>query len=160
MKEEEKNQNFANSINKLSEQFNCLKQEFNSYKTNLLNICWPIGSYYWTNRDINPEKLFGGKWEKIEGKFLFAADNERKVDSTGGQEKVTLTINEMPSHYHEPDGGGNFAKYYSSYTCGQGDYSNCVHDDGYSSRTSSTGGNQPHENMPPYIAAFCWKRKE
>ena len=32
LNEEEKNQNFANSINKLSEQFNCLKQEFNIIK--------------------------------------------------------------------------------------------------------------------------------
>ena len=60
--------------------------------------------------ELNPEKLFGGKWQKIEGKFLFAADDKRKVDSTGGKEKVTLTIEEMPSHDHEPLEGGLFAK--------------------------------------------------
>ena len=47
-----------------------------------------IGSYYWTNNNINPEKLFGGKWQKIEGKFLYAADENTKVDSTGGQKKL------------------------------------------------------------------------
>ena len=66
----------------------------------------------------------------------------------------------MPSHYHEPDGGGNFAKYSSYYSFKDGFYGNCVHYDGNSSKTSSTGGNQPHENMPPYIVAFCWKKKE
>ncbi len=50
-----------------------------------------------TNNNIYPEKVFGEKPQKIEGKFLYAADNNRKVDSTRGQEKVTLTIDEMPS---------------------------------------------------------------
>ena len=60
-----------------------------------------IGSYYWTAEPKNPEKYFGGKWQKIEGKFLYAADNNRKVDTIGGQEKVTLSINEMPQHSHK-----------------------------------------------------------
>ena len=66
----------------------------------------------------------------------------------------------MPSHSHTPDGGGNFPKYVSSYVCSSGSYSNSLHYDGHCTKTSSTGGNQPHENMPPYIAAFCWKRIE
>ena len=53
---------------------------------------------------MNPEKLFGGKWQIIEGKFLFAVDNKRKVDSTGGQKTITLIINKMPSHTHIPNG--------------------------------------------------------
>ena len=89
-----------------------MKEEFKNFKTNYLNISWPIGSYYWTNREINPEKLFGGKWQKIEGKFLFAADDERKVDSTGGKEKVILTIEEIPSYDHEPLEGGLFRQVY------------------------------------------------
>ena len=82
------NKNFENSINKLSEELNNLKEEFKNYKNNYLNLCWPIGSYYLTNNNINPEKLFGEKWQKIEGKFLYAADNNRKVDSTGIKKKL------------------------------------------------------------------------
>ena len=67
-----------------------------------------------TNNNIYPEKVFGEKPQKIEGKFLYDADNNRKVDSTGGQEKVTMTIDEMPSHDHTPVEGGSYLK--------QGDY--------------------------------------
>jgi len=28
----------------------------------------------------------------------------------------------------------------------------------YSTTTSSTGGGASHNNMPPYLAANCWKR--
>ena len=27
-----------------------------------------------------------------------------------------------------------------------------------SSTVDSKGGNQPHNNMPPYITAYCWRR--
>ena len=130
------------------------------YKKNILELCWPVGSYYWTNKEKSPEELFGGKWEKIKGKFIYAADDNRKVDSTGGEEKVTLTINEMPSHSHTPEGGGSFCKYFSNYCCQYGSSVNVFQYNEYFSNTSSTGGSQPHENMPPYIAAFCWKRIE
>ena len=160
LSEEEKNKNYGDSILKLSKELNDLKEEFKNFKTNYLNISWPIGSYYWTNREINPEKLFGGKWQKIEGKFLFAADDERKVDSTGGKEKVILTIEEMPSHDHEPLGGGLFATYArQSYSFQSGYYDNATYCNSCE-KTSLKGGNQPHENMPPYLAAFCWKRIE
>ena len=157
----EKNQIFENSLNKLSGQFKIFQkriEDLENYKNNFLNLCWPVGSYYWTNKDKSPEELFGGKWEKIEGKFIYAADNNRKVDSTGGEEKVTLTINEMPSHSHTPKEGGNFCRYSGS-NCGEigCDFSALKDCCGFDS-TSSTGGGQPHENMPPYIAAFCWKR--
>ena len=56
LNKEEENKNFENSINKLSEELNNLKEEFKNYKNNFLNLCWPIGSYYWTNNNINPER--------------------------------------------------------------------------------------------------------
>lgn len=66
----------------------------------------------------------------------------------------------MPSHDHEPLGAGLFATYVrqtNSFNMGYYDHasfcSSCA-------KTSLKGGNQPHENMPPYLAAFCWKRIE
>lgn len=129
-----------------------------------MDLCWPIGSYYWTNKEKSPEELFGGKWEKIEGKFIYAADNNRKVDSIGGEEKVKLTINEMLAHTHTPNNGGKFAKFYSYITCKDGYYGHVARSGweeyNYCSSTAQTGGDQPHENMPPYIDAFCWRRIE
>ena len=65
----------------------------------------------------------------------------------------------MPSHDHQLVGGGGLAQFASSYALSNGSFSNPVHY-GEGSFAFSTGGNQPHENMPPYIAAFCWKRLE
>ena len=52
------------------------KEEF---KKNLLEKVYPIGSYYWSDRNISPENIFGGKWEKINGRFLFASDCDHSL---------------------------------------------------------------------------------
>ena len=77
-------------------------------------MCWYVGSYYWTNKEKYHEELFGGKWEKIEGKLIDSADNIRKVDSTGREEKLESTINEIPFYSHTPKDVTQFLKY-SSY---------------------------------------------
>ena len=77
-----------------------LKIEF---QKDLLEKVYPIGSYYWSQKSTAPEELFGEKWESISGKFVFSIDGNHSVDSTGGEEKHTLTINEMPQHQHNYD---------------------------------------------------------
>jgi ABC-type amino acid transport substrate-binding protein len=139
-------------------------ESLENFKNHFLNLCWPIGSYYWTNKNISPETLFGGKWQKIEGKFIYAADNNRKVDSIGGQEKVTLSIKEMPQHNHNLIISGCISDGYKEFkgVCSNGsDSSYILNQYGYEDNyTAYAGESQSHENMPPYIAAFCWKRIE
>lgn len=88
--------------------------------TDLASI-YPIGSIYMNVSNVDPATLFGGTWEQIKGRFLFATgapeDNtintfgtdltyngEDKINatlgSTGGETFHTLTINQMPSHTH------------------------------------------------------------
>lgn len=69
----------------------------------MLEKVYPIGSYYWSDRNISPENIFGGKWEKINGRFLFASDYNHSLGTTGGQEIVTLSLNEIPRHEHQYD---------------------------------------------------------
>ena len=61
---------------------------------------YPVGSYYWSEKNTSHEELFGGKWESISYRFLFSTDSNHSVDSTGGEEMHTLTENEMSSHNH------------------------------------------------------------
>ena len=68
----------------------------------------------------------------------------------------------MPSHTH----GYNRFNYYtystfspisgSSYNlpCRNGSDTNWY----ISDNVGYKGGNQPHNNMPPYITAYCWRR--
>lgn len=100
----------------------------------------------------DPGELFGGTWQRIEGRFLLGADSGHTAGSTGGEEEHTLTVGEMPSHSHSfpvnsiPSGT-------MIYTI---DGSAGTEVDTFSA--SSAGGNQPHNNMPPYVAVYIWKR--
>ena len=64
----------------------------------MLEKVYPIGSYYWSDRNISPENIFGGKWEKINGRFLFTSDYNHSPGTTGGEERVTLRLSEIPQH--------------------------------------------------------------
>ena len=90
----------------------------------------------------------------LRGRFVLGAVEETgvkySVGNTGGEETHTLTVDEMPSHSHEISrtfGGGGGGS-------GGGD----INTSG-SGRTPFSilpaGGNQPHENMPPYYT-LCY----
>lgn len=61
---------------------------------------YPVGSIYMSMEETSPETLFGGRWEKIQGKFLLASNTSHPLGQTGGEERHKLTTNEIPSHTH------------------------------------------------------------
>lgn len=94
----------------------------------------------------------------LRDRFIVAAGNEYAVSSTGGEKQHTLTIAEMPSHYHRSMGevGGGWL-YGEESSSQRGSNGGMDHDNPFF-KTSSTGGGQPHENRPPYYAlAFIMK---
>ena len=135
------------------------------FKNNLLEKVYPVGSYYWSDKNINPGDIFGGTWSPINGRFLFSSDNNHSCGNIGGQERVTLWKSEIPSHTHnystfniKPSGfyvrtcnGGYDDKFIIVYTPSMKNFDITVN-------TDSIGGNGSHENMPPFIIAICWKR--
>ena len=134
------------------------------FKKDLLEKVYPIGSYYWSEKDTSPENIFGGRWKKIEGRFLFASNSNHYVGQTGGEESHRLTIDEMPNHSH---GYTKFTFQYAKNRDSAGaSYAKCPcidhdadQDSFYTySTTSNCGGNNYHNNMPPYLTANCWKR--
>lgn len=66
----------------------------------LLDLTYPVGSVYLSTASTSPATLFGGTWERIQGRFLLAASSAYAAGSTGGEASHTLTANEMPSHNH------------------------------------------------------------
>ena len=151
------NKDLIDSNDKINKEIIEKKEQF---KKNLLEKVYPIGSYYWSEKDISPESLFGGKWRKIEGKFLFASDSNHYVGQTGGEERHYLTTDEMPSHNHE------YSKFYVPYyflleTSNQSFYYAPAaqnHEYLESTKTGYCGGSKSHNNMPPFLTANCWKR--
>ena len=130
--------------------------------TQLLLMAYPIGSIYSSTAATSPADLFGGTWERIKGAFIWGIEDGEQAGITGGEKTHTLTTNEMPSHVHAPNRwvqvmspGGNIG------TIGQegtltGSYGDFVSEQNYNS--SAAGGDQPHNNMPPYYGAYVWRR--
>lgn len=76
---------------------------------NIWDKIYPVGSIYITVNSTSPQTLFGGTWEKIEGRFLYGLDNENigtgwEAKDTGGSNTTTLTIENLPAHSHNFSG--------------------------------------------------------
>ena len=114
---------------------------------------WPVGSIYMSLDPTDPATRFGGVWERIENAFLLAASSAHPVGETGGEAEVTLTQAQMPKHSHAirrmEIGSGVTDTYILARP---------YESSGDSSQTSVVGGDQPHNNMPPYLSVYMWKR--
>lgn len=123
---------------------------------NLLEVVYPIGSIYQSTKSTSPASIVGGAWRQIKAKFLLGAGNGYTLNSTGGEEEHTLTIDEIPSHthdinlYYHSNGGGHRSVNRSQWSD--------ANDSGGRFVTGSRGGGQAHNNMPPYQAVSIWER--
>lgn len=133
-------------------------------KKDILLSAYPVGSIYISTVSTSPSTLFGGTWEQIKDTFLLAAGSTYAAGTTGGEATHTLTIDEMPEHYHKAEEdkthqqGAAYARSYG----GVDSYAWGSEAGGYAYlkdiNTSKVGGDQPHNNMPPYLAVYVWKR--
>ena len=118
---------------------------------------YPVGAIYVSVSSTSPAKLFGGTWVQIKDTFLLASGSSYAAGSTGGEATHKLTVDEMPSHTHKTT-----IKVYSS----SGSSTEWVRDTVEKTCTeasftsTSTGGSKAHNNMPPYLAVYVWKRTE
>ena len=117
---------------------------------------FPIGFIYLSATNINPSTYFGGTWEQIKDRFLLTAGSTYTAGKTGGSATHKLTVNEMPSHTHNYQSGRWF---WGEKEAG-GDIINSQSETSYvfSRETTATGGGQAHNNMPPYLVVYAWKR--
>ena len=142
-----------------------LKNDIDGTKTSIVNEikAWvnetqhPIGSIYITTNNISPSSIFGGTWEQLKDRFLLACGDKYNPGTTGGEAEHALSIDEMPSHSHDTVN----AKIIANDT----DEHPITFKNGTDARVSqntrgtvNVGGNLPHNNMPPYITVYVWKR--
>lgn len=119
----------------------------------------PIGSIYQSEDSTDPSTLFGGTWERIEGKFIIGASDTYPVGSTGGEETHTLTLAEMPNHTHYLRVGNKSGTNKTRYIP-YDDASNVSYwvEKVKATETDSAGGGKPHNNIPPYYSTYIWRR--
>lgn len=123
----------------------------------VLDKVYPVGSIYMSVNSTNPKTLFGGTWVQIKDRFLLAAGTTYKAGATGGEATHTLTENEMPNHNHAvyyPNAGAADHSAPGNYPDGPSDSTYYA----VGSYTSSAGGGGAHNNMPPYLSVYMWKR--
>lgn len=130
----------------------------------VLDMFYPVGTLYHTTASaFDPAAAWGGTWERIKDRFLLAAGTAYAGGSTGGEATHKLTAQEMPSHTHtmyvNNDGSS------SSWSPTAGEY--LIKPDGvttskknYQGKLAQNGAglDQAHNNMPPYLAVYIWKR--
>lgn len=116
---------------------------------------YPVGSIYLSTSSATPGSLFGGTWEQIKDVFLLAASNTYHAGLTGGEATHTLTIEEMPAHSHDTELGINWSSGTNTYLV---QYTQNSSEKGRYLGTLNTGGGKSHNNMPPYLTVYMWKR--
>ena len=135
------------------------------------DIIFPVGSIVqYASASIDPNSLIGGTWERIQGRFLFGADSSHAIGTEGGSETQTLTTANLPRHMHftirmaqgetSPDYLHTVAR--SDFEHSQWENARYqlygVDDEANSGKSSYVGSGTAHNNMPPYLTVYIWKR--
>lgn len=147
----------------------------NSNWTTMLNMIYPVGSYYISNSSTSPSSLFGGSWVAVnDSKFLLPSTGIWTAGST------QITVGQLPKHSHKmiayslddnwpnlsvTNGLGTNALFHTSSNYAYGwqrdhllvDYWNSADtqfsDGSYGSWTGNGEG-----YWPPYHTVYCWYR--
>ena len=149
-----------------------------------LSNVYPVGSIYMNaTNSTNPSSLLGfGSWSRFgEGKMLISqlsSDSDFDTgEETGGAKTVTLSASELPEHRHHviknqgtlSNGVNLFSNDTDAVAIGNtgvgglgttdttNQQINADANVGRSSVNIGTTG-QAHNNMPPYIVVYMWKR--
>ena len=120
---------------------------------------FPIGTIHLTVDPTNPSEYFGGIWERFGlGRTLVCVDENDETElfsqalSKGGEKKHKLVTAELPSHRHRHSNQGN------DFSSGSSRRAAAAFSGTIRYTSLATGGNQPHNNLQPYITCYMWVR--
>lgn len=139
---------------------------------------YPVGSVYISVLSVSPASLFGGTWEKIEGKFLLAAGSSFGLGTEGGSSAHTHDYGfSLPEYHASPlcnspyagalTGGVTGTDNIASFTYANGLFQgDADRNSGLSSSATvasvwlqqSVTSTSASSTLPPYLAVSVWKR--
>lgn len=131
---------------------------------------YPVGSIYMSVSETSPASLFGGTWEQLKDRFLLGAGDSYAAGTTGGEATHTLTKEELPVisgsvNFNRGDSRGIMAETSGVLSVSQETTNEGVPEAGtanqagnYRTLNINFGSGQAHNNMPPYLAVYMWKR--
>ena len=176
------------AIGKVSEKDKTLEiadsWELEVHGKKLIDYIYPIGSIYLSVNSTSPATLFGGSWTQLKDRFLLGAGSTYSSGATGGAATHKLSVAEMPSHAHDTPFFNNMTNngemksdfigvFGKGVTASQAlkdtgqtstmemwwvSQTNTAEGNEWSYLTSSKGSTSAHNNMPPYLAVYMWKR--
>lgn len=153
----------------------------------ILNSVYPVGSIYLSTSSTSPTTLFGGVWQQITNRFLLCCGSSYANGTTGGASTVALTTQNLPAHTHAVTGttagagshnhtsgtkemsikNGSLGTWsglrpegYSSDATVTGTNTVANHTHSINFQSGSVGSGTAHNNMPPYLAVYAWKRTQ
>lgn len=134
-------------------------------KTEILNMVYPVGSVYMSTSSANPSTFIGGTWQRYaQGRTIVGvSENETEFNyagKAGGEKAHRLTKEEMPRHDHNVSNDNNAlllaassTKAYATAGAGSGSK-----EWPWQKGVQAEGGDQPHNNLQPYITTYIWLR--
>ena len=136
----------------------------------IADVIYPVGSLFFSIDNNNPgSRMAGTTWRQVaEGKFVAGVgtgtDKNGSTHTTTaedtdtvGEYDHTLTVAELPAHTHPIKNSNRFGSndnisYYGDHGA----------DSGYPQSSDllpdNTGGDQPHNNLPPAYGMYVWER--
>ncbi len=129
----------------------------------VVDAVYPVGAVYLSFSDTSPAALFGGAWEKLEGRFLLGADSAHRAGSIGGGEGHTHTTTGLAAI------GNNWPKCALNVKRNLGQHiptnyhfdisaSAAWGDSNIDNAVTVSGATNLAQDMPKYQAANMWKR--
>ena len=176
------------AIGKVSEKDKTLEiadsWELEVHGNKLIDYIYPIGSIYLSVNSTSPATLFGGSWTQLKDRFLLGAGSTYSSGATGGAATHKLSVAEMPSHAHDTPFFNNMTNngemksdfigvFGKGVTASQAlkdtgqtstmemwwiNQTNTAEGNEWAYLTSAKGSGSAHNNMPPYLVVYMWKR--
>ena len=176
------------AIGKVSEKDKTLEiadsWELEVHGKKLIDYIYPIGSIYLSVNSTSPATLFGGSWTQLKDRFLLGAGSTYSSGATGGAATHKLSVAEMPSHAHDTPFFNNMTNngemksdfigvFGKGVTASQAlkdtgqtstmemwwiNQTNTAEGNEWAYLTSAKGSGSAHNNMPPYLVIYMWKR--
>lgn len=168
--------NAKNVIDYVDQKLKSIDDLVNNAIKDYWKTIYPVGSLYLSFSSTSPQSLFGGTWQQITGYFLRAANDT----STGGEDSVTLTTDQLPNHTHRLGEQSysvpaiemshtSWSTKVSSFTPSDRPNDFTVHitstgitptppEQTMISTSQSAGSNVAHNNMPKYQDIYVWRR--
>lgn len=176
------------AIGKVSEKDKTLEiadsWELEVHGKKLIDYIYPIGSIYLSVNSTSPATLFGGLWTQLKDRFLLGAGSTYSSGATGGAATHKLSVAEMPSHAHDTPFFNNMTNngemksdfigvFGKGVTASQAlkdtgqtstmemwwiNQTNTAEGNEWAYLTSAKGSGSAHNNMPPYLVVYMWKR--